>query len=128
VALGPDTPAVAEAVPAEVVTVDEPGVQAGEEVRRRAGNLGVDRDDRGADEPVAHVMSRQWVESLDRKGPSDGDRRDADLGRRLHERLLTDAPELGQRFLLVVRELARPPEHAANGLTIEELLGHRRSA
>ena len=36
------------------------------------------------------------------------------------------AAELRQRFLLVVREITRPPEHAADGFTIEELLSHRR--
>ncbi len=74
------------------------------------------------------MVSGQRIESLDRKGPPNCDGRDADLGGGLHEGLLTDAAELRQRVLLVVREITRPPEHAAHGFTIEELLSHRPSA
>jgi hypothetical protein len=127
-ALGPHTPPIAQSVSAEVVAVDEPGVQAGKEIRRRPGHLGIDRDHGGTDEPVAHVMPRQRIESLDRECAVDCVRRDADLGGRLDEGPLTDASELGQRVLRAVGEITRPSKHPSNGLTIEELLSHRRSA
>ena len=73
-------------------------------------------------------MSRQGVESLHRKCSADRDGWDADLDCSVHEGLLTDAPELEQRFLLIVGETSRPTKHASDGFTIEEPLRHRRSA
>jgi hypothetical protein len=127
-ALAPHTPPITESVSAKVVAVDEPGVEAGKEIRRRGGHLGVDRDHGGTDEPVAHVRSRQRIESLDRERPTDCVRWNADLGSRIDEGLLADAPELRQWFLLVVGEVTRSPKHPSDGFAIEEPLSHRRSA
>jgi hypothetical protein len=127
-ALGPHSSPIAESVSAEVVTVDEPGVQAGKNIRRRAGDLGIDRDHRGTDEPVAHVRRRWRVKPFDRECPPNCGRGDADLDGSVHERPLTDTPKLRQWVLLGRGEIVRPSQHSRNRLSIEEPLIHRRSA
>jgi hypothetical protein len=111
-----------------VVAVDEPGVEVSKEIGRRPRHLGVDGDHGSTDNAVAHVMRRQRVKSLDGQGPKNCVRGDADLGGRVDEGPLADAPELRQWFRRGVGELSRPPEHASHGFPIEEPLSHRRSA
>jgi hypothetical protein len=41
-----------------MVAVDEPGIETGEHVGRRPTHLGVNGDDRGADEPIAGSSPR----------------------------------------------------------------------